>query len=305
MKQQITASQINSIQIDSINNLTKDNFDWEAYVSRYPDLQKAGINTLDKAWNHYVNNHYVNSGQREGRIASIILKPKQTTTGTTTKPSTTTTTKPSTTTTQMKQQTTASQINSIQIDSINNLTKDNFDWEAYVSRYPDLQKTGINTLDKAWNHYVNSGQREGRIASIILKPKQTTTGAPMNQPTTGAPMRPLITGTTTKPSTTGAPMNQPTAARMMQPTTGAPTTTKPPKIFEKQVVLSDLKDIQFELNGYSKRIDNIRGHVTDMDIESEKHRNEIQQRLRLDLIEPTKKMYQTLVKDYYGLRNHN
>jgi len=59
------------------------------------------------------------------------------------------------------------------------------------------------------------------------------------------------------------------------------------------------------LNGYSKRIDNIRGHVTDMDIESEKHRNEIQQRLRLDLIEPTKKMYQTLVKDYYGLRNHN
>ena len=181
--------------------------------------------------------------------------------------------KPSTTTTQMKQQTTASQIN-----SSNNLTKDNFDWEAYVSRNSDLQRAGINTLDKAWNHYVNSGQREGRIASIILKPKQTTTVAPMNPPA---------------------------AARMMQPTTGAPTTTKPPQLFEKQVILADLKDIQFELNGYSKRIDNIREHVKDMDIESKKHRNEIQQRLRLDLIEPSKKMYQTLVKDFRGLRNYN
>jgi hypothetical protein len=47
------------------------------------------------------------------------------------------------------------------------LTKDNFDWNAYVSKYVDLQKAGINTLDKAWNHYTKYGRGETRIARTI------------------------------------------------------------------------------------------------------------------------------------------
>lgn len=47
------------------------------------------------------------------------------------------------------------------------LTKDNFDWNAYVSKYGDLQRAGINTLDKAWNHYTKHGRGETRIARMI------------------------------------------------------------------------------------------------------------------------------------------
>ena len=115
------------------NTLSKDNFDWTAYVSRYPDLKKAGINNLDKAWSHYVN-----AGKKEKRIATMIS------------------TVPGKTT------------------SSDMLSKDNFDWTAYVSRYPDLKKAGINNLDKAWSHYVNAGKKEKRIATMII-PKTIST----------------------------------------------------------------------------------------------------------------------------------
>ena len=37
-----------------------------------------------------------------------------------------------------------------------------FDWKAYVNKYPDLRKAGINTRQKAWQHWINYGMKEGR-----------------------------------------------------------------------------------------------------------------------------------------------
>lgn len=37
-----------------------------------------------------------------------------------------------------------------------------FDWKSYVSKYPDLQKAGINTNQKAWKHWITYGKKEGR-----------------------------------------------------------------------------------------------------------------------------------------------
>jgi hypothetical protein len=58
--------------------------------------------------------------------------------------------------------------------STDTLTKDNFNWKAYVSKYGDLQRAGINTLDKAWNHYINNGRKENRIAILNTEEKKTT-----------------------------------------------------------------------------------------------------------------------------------
>ena len=37
-----------------------------------------------------------------------------------------------------------------------------FDWKFYLDLYPDLQKAGINTQEKAYQHYINHGKNEGR-----------------------------------------------------------------------------------------------------------------------------------------------
>lgn len=41
-------------------------FNWKFYVNKYKDLQKANINTYDKAYNHWIK-----YGKNEGRICSI------------------------------------------------------------------------------------------------------------------------------------------------------------------------------------------------------------------------------------------
>lgn len=46
----------------SKNNYYNYNFNWQSYVNRYGDLQKAGINTEEKAFHHYIVN-----GINEGR----------------------------------------------------------------------------------------------------------------------------------------------------------------------------------------------------------------------------------------------
>ncbi|AYV83507.1 MAG: FkbM family methyltransferase [Hyperionvirus sp.] len=40
--------------------------------------------------------------------------------------------------------------------------KNTFDWITYVSKYEDLKKAGINTKEKAWNHWIVHGSKEGR-----------------------------------------------------------------------------------------------------------------------------------------------
>uniref|UniRef100_A0A6C0HAR7 Uncharacterized protein n=1 Tax=viral metagenome TaxID=1070528 RepID=A0A6C0HAR7_9ZZZZ len=39
----------------------------------------------------------------------------------------------------------------------------NFDWISYLNYYSELQKNGINTKVKAWNHWRLIGKKEGRI----------------------------------------------------------------------------------------------------------------------------------------------
>lgn len=38
----------------------------------------------------------------------------------------------------------------------------NFDWKTYIMNYRDLQTAGINTEQKAYEHWINCGQKEGR-----------------------------------------------------------------------------------------------------------------------------------------------
>ena len=49
------------------NTITKDNFDWKEYISINGDLPIGGIDTLDEAWAHYIND-----GKKEGRWATMI-----------------------------------------------------------------------------------------------------------------------------------------------------------------------------------------------------------------------------------------
>lgn len=52
---------------------------------------------------------------------------------------------------------------------INNAKGDNiFDWQQYINNYEDLKKAGINTHQKAWNHWIKYGMKEGRNYNNIL-----------------------------------------------------------------------------------------------------------------------------------------
>lgn len=44
----------------------------------------------------------------------------------------------------------------------NQLTKKQFDWNFYVHIHSDLKCGGINTADKAWNHWIKHGRGENR-----------------------------------------------------------------------------------------------------------------------------------------------
>ena len=134
--------------------------------------------------------------------------------------------------------------------SANILTKDNFDWKAYVSKYSDLQKAGIDNLDKAWSHYINNGKRENRTATIISG--QTTTRAPTaGQTTTRAP--------TAGQTTTRAPTAGQTTTRA--PTAGQ-TTTRAPTTASKDISITNL-DKQ-KLNELSKRYINQSTHINNI-----------------------------------------
>jgi len=149
---------------------------------------------------------------------------------------------------------TTTRTQSITTSSANTLTKDNFDWKAYVSKYSDLQKAGINNLDKAWSHYDNNGRREKRIATIISS--QTTTRAPTTaaRTTTRAP-------TTAARTTTRAPI---TAARTTTraPTTAARTTTRAPTTASKVITISNLD--KEKLRELSKRYINQSTHINNI-----------------------------------------
>ena len=43
----------------------------------------------------------------------------------------------------------------------------NFDWEQYVNNYIDLRDSDINTMEKAWNHWITFGVDEKRTYKKI------------------------------------------------------------------------------------------------------------------------------------------
>ena len=42
-----------------------------------------------------------------------------------------------------------------------------FDWEQYLQNYPDLTSAGIDTYQKAFDHFVNHGKKEGRTCTPL------------------------------------------------------------------------------------------------------------------------------------------
>jgi len=48
------------------------------------------------------------------------------------------------------------------LDNQISINYDNFDWQYYIRRYPDLQKSNINTKEKAWDHWTHYGTGELR-----------------------------------------------------------------------------------------------------------------------------------------------
>ena len=50
-----------------------------------------------------------------------------------------------------------------------------FDWKAYVDRYEDLRKAGINTEEKAKQHWLEWGKNEGRDYRALKPPPPANT----------------------------------------------------------------------------------------------------------------------------------
>ena len=121
-----------------------DNFNYKQYLLNYPDLTAAGITSYEKALEHFIKH-----GKAEGRTYTIY------TTGTTDTTGTTGTT------------------------DATNLLKQYFDWKEYLANYPDLVAAGINTSEKAVEHYINNGRVEGRKCTLInFEWKQYLTNCP-------------------------------------------------------------------------------------------------------------------------------
>jgi glycosyltransferase involved in cell wall biosynthesis len=40
----------------------------------------------------------------------------------------------------------------------------NFDWQYYLDKYPDLRMNGVHTEQQALQHWINHGEKEGRVA---------------------------------------------------------------------------------------------------------------------------------------------
>jgi GR25 family glycosyltransferase involved in LPS biosynthesis len=95
-----------------------DKFDWKYYVNSHDDLQKAGINTHEKAYSHWIA-----YGKKENRKC-------------------------------------CSGNMDVRVQNIKSARA--FDWRYYVNTYDDLRKAGINTYEKAYDHWVVHGKKENR-----------------------------------------------------------------------------------------------------------------------------------------------
>ena len=139
------------------------NIDWEQYIDNYDDLKESGINTKEKAIEHWIK-----YGKNEGRDIKLInyeqfekfdweqyidnyddLKES----GIDTKEKA------------IYHWTKHGKNEGRTFENINNhsLNLELFDWEDYINNYNDLKKKGVDTKEKAIEHLVNHGIKEGRI----------------------------------------------------------------------------------------------------------------------------------------------
>jgi len=44
----------------------------------------------------------------------------------------------------------------------------NFNWKIYIKKYRDVELAGINTKEKAWNHWITNGKRENRVSTTKI-----------------------------------------------------------------------------------------------------------------------------------------
>lgn len=105
------------------------NFDWNSYVSYYEDLKKDNVNTKEKAWRHWIN-----YGRREERLYFDLTE---------------------------KINTSNEEVQKVDNSVVVPINED-FDWVKYTNYYTDLKDDNIDTIEKAWNHWIKYGEKEGR-----------------------------------------------------------------------------------------------------------------------------------------------
>lgn len=114
-------------------DLEYNNFDWNNYVSHYEDLKKDNINTKEKAWKHWISH-----GKKEGRQYFDLSEVKKIV---------------------------SNEIKEIEKSFTKPITPvdENFNWKKYISYYQDLKNDHLDTKEKAWNHWIKHGEKEGRV----------------------------------------------------------------------------------------------------------------------------------------------
>jgi hypothetical protein len=117
------------------------NFDWKFYIGYYGDLRKAGINTEQKALEHWVK-----FGKNENRLGYVGMKK----------------------TAIKKQIISTMKISDIKHDVKHDIKHDVrkeclFDWVFYSSIYPDIKRSGLTTQTQVNNHWNTEGKRNGRV----------------------------------------------------------------------------------------------------------------------------------------------
>jgi len=129
-------------------------FDWEYYLAQYADLKMYGINTKRKA-----TEHWIHIGKKNGLIGHSgrnvavqkedeVICPEH-----------------------AKKESEVTDTDTFASATIANdePVEDNFDWKYYTSVYSDLTKNGIDTQEKAFEHWINNGKLEGRKCTVVDK----------------------------------------------------------------------------------------------------------------------------------------
>ncbi len=143
-----------------------DIFDWNAYLEKYQDLKNTGIETKEKAWQHWIN-HGMNEGRTFYNINDTVADEKV----------------------EFEEFNWKTYLDNYKdlkecgvstkehawfhwknhgknegrtFYKIINEEMEMFDWVTYLNTYGDLSLSGISTKEHAWEHWINFGIKEER-----------------------------------------------------------------------------------------------------------------------------------------------